>query len=376
MNGEAGPVKGEQGSSERNGTMTTATQTHVRAPWIFGAKNNRHRGVEVQTGGKLLSVSEAIKQGGLDWLVELRDPISGDDDAIPAPEFRQVVKVEDVLTDEGWEKVYRTLGMVKGRYTVLQNRDSFRFFDQATIDGAALIKAVGHLDHGRVVWAVAERPGSMELLPGDAIHQNLILVTAHDGSHAVKVMFTAYRPSTGTMLGVRSSSNKRMKTEVKVRHTKSIDVRMSDLHNVLAAETGYFDRWRAALVGEGEDKPGFKQKLVTEDQIQKVVKGLFPSQKKLDEDGNTVEKTHGKTEKARELILARIDEQRIASKLAYEAAGQQAPSQVTQLDVFLGVSEYIAKDRKAKKEGNNWVVSTFGTGANMRQKAFDLISSL
>lgn len=360
-------------SSEGNKKPMTTQQTQVRAPWIFGAKDNRHRGVEVSNEGQLLTVSQAIINGGLDWLVELRDPVSNDSEAIEAPEWRQVVKIEDALQDGELVKLYRTLGMVKGRYTPAQNRVVFKFFDRATVEGAAVIKAVGHLDHGRVVWAVAERPGTMELLPGDVIHQNLILVTAHDGSHAVKVMFTPYRESTGTMLGVKSA--RRMRTEVRVRHTKSIDDRMADLHNVLAQETGYFDRWRAALVGT-EEKKGFKQKLVTQDQIQKVVKGLFPPQRKLDEDGNTVEKLSGKAKKAHDLILERIEDQAKASKAAYEAAGQEAPTQTTQLDVFLGVSEYVAKDRKAKNEGNNWVVSTFGTGANMRQKAFDLISGL
>lgn len=349
----------------------TATQT--RAPWVFGARDNRHRGVEVDDEGRLLTIAQAIQQGGLDWLVELRDPISNDDDHIEADDWRQVVKVEDVIKDGQVVREFRTLGMVKGRYTVLQNREAFRFFDRATLEGAAVIKAVGHLDHGRVVWAVAARPESMELIPGDVIEQNLVLVTAHDGSHAVKVMFAPYRPLTGSMLGVKSA--RRMRTEVRVRHTKSIDERMGDLHNILAAESGYFERWRAALVGD-EERPGFKQRIVTQDQVKRVVDGLFPARKKKDEDGNWVEEVSTKAENARKLIHDRIEEQIERSKQAYEQAGQQGPGGATQLDVFLGVSEYIDKDRKAKSEGNNWVVSTFGSGANMRQKAFDLISTL
>lgn len=348
-------------------------QTQARAPWIFGARDNRHRGVEVDNDGKLLTVSQAIEQGGLDWMVELRDPISHDDDAVEAPEWRQVVKLEDLLVDGKTVREFRTLGMVKGRYTVLQNRAAFAFFDRATLEGAAVINAVGHLDHGRVVWAVARRPETMELYPGDVIHQNLVLVTAHDGSHAVKVMFTPYRSTTGTMLGVKSA--RRQRTEVRVRHTKSMEEKMADLHNVLAAESGYFDRWRTALVGT-EEKQGFKQRIVTEDQIKKVVSGLFPAQTKINEDGQPYEKVSGKAEKARQLILDRIEDQAEQAKQAYETAGQEAPNGTTQLDVFLGVSEYVAKDRKTKNEGNSWVTSTFGTGANMRQKAFDLIAGL
>jgi hypothetical protein len=224
------------------------TQTQVRAPWIFGARDNRHRGVEVDNEGQLLTTAEAIKQGGLDWAVALRHPITNDDDGVEAPDWRQVVKIEDVLVDGALEKEFRTLGMVKGRYTVLQNRDAFKFFDRATLEGAAVIKAVGHLDHGRVVWAVAQRPETIEIAPGDSIYQNMVLVTAHDGSHAAKVMFAPYRPSTGTMLGIKPV--RRLRTEVRVRHTKSIDERMLDLHNVLAAD---------------------KQKIVTDDQIKRVV---------------------------------------------------------------------------------------------------------
>jgi phage/plasmid-like protein (TIGR03299 family) len=342
-------------------------------PWIFGAKSERHRGVEILSDGELLTVAEAIKQGGLDWMVELRDPVSDDDDQVDSNGWKMVVKTEDVTVDGVTSKAHLNLGMVKGRYTLLQNRAAFNFFDNATMSGAAVIKAVGHLDHGRVVWAVAERPNSMELIPGDVIHQNLVLVTAHDGSHAVKVMFTPYRSSTGTMLGVKSQ--RRMKTEVRVRHTKSIDVRMATLHNVLSAETGYFDRWRTALVGE-EGEGGFKRRLVTMGEINSVVNSLFPAQKKINEDGKNYEKVSGKATVARNLILERIDEQREASRLAYTDADQEAPNGPTALDVFLGIGEYVAKDRKAKNEGNSWVTSTFGTGATMRQRSFDLITGL
>jgi len=353
--------------------------TQVQAPWVFGARDSRHRGVEVAADGELLTVAEAIKQGGLDWLVELRKIVSDDADAHKVENFSISMKIEDIVVDGQIVKELTDLGIVGSRYTVLQNRAAFAFFDRATLEGAAVIKAVGHLDHGRVVWAVAQRPESIELAPGDVIHQNMILVTAHDGSHAAKVMFAPYRPKTGTMVGVKSQ--RRLRTEVRCRHTASIDERMLDLHNVLAAESGYFERWRAAILGTDEKK-GFKQKVVRSDQVKKIVAGLFPAQKKLDEDGNKVEVVSGRAEKARTLILDRIKEQAARAQESYAEAGQKAPEDAngnagtTQLDVFLGVSEYIDKDRTVRNEGNNWVVSTFGTGANMRQKAFDLIAGL
>jgi phage/plasmid-like protein (TIGR03299 family) len=350
----------------------------IKSPWVFGAKNHRHNGVLVEgEEGKNLTVEQAIVKGGLDWLVELRDFNTSDTDKVAAPGWKQVVKVEEVLgkTPDTLVKAFRTLGVVQSRYKELQNRAAFLFFDRATLEGAAVIKAVGHLDFGRVVWAVAERPQSMELAPGDEVHEHLILTTSHDGTSAVKVMFAPYRTNTGTMLGV--SQGRRMKSQVRVRHTKSINLKMDVLHNVLAAETDYFDRWRAALVGDvTQGKQGFKSRVVTPDEVTRVVNTLFPSRKKKDADGNDYEEVSGKAQKARDLILGRIAEQEKVRKEAYEKVQQEPIKGTTALDLFLGVSEYTAKDRKARNEGNNWVVSTFGSGADLRETAFGLIAGL
>jgi hypothetical protein len=348
----------------------------ITLPFVFGAKDKRHRGVLVEAAeGETFTTDKIIEKAELDWLVELRDPSSNDDDNVPADDWKQVVKVELIPgeTPESFLKRFKTVGMVKKRYTPLQNRHAFRFFDRALIDKAAFMVAAGHLDFGRVVYAIAKRPQIMELAPGDIVHEHLILTTSHDGSSAVKVMFAPYRTSTGTMLHV--GQGRRMKSMVKVRHTKSIDVKMQTLHNVLAAETDYFDRWRAALVGEN-GKGGFKSRVVTTDEVNRVVNTLFPSRKKKDEQGNEYEETSGKAQKARDLILGRIAEQEKARKEAHEKAQQETPGKTTALDLFLGVSEYAAKDRKAKNEGNNWVVSTFGSGQTLREEAFQLISGL
>ncbi|MGE3483505.1 MAG: DUF932 domain-containing protein [Nitrospira sp.] len=362
-------------TKESEDDMLDTNTTTTRDPWVFGARDNRHRGVEVDNDGQPLTVSQAIKVGGLDWLVELRSIRSDDDDQVSGEDFQMSVKVEDGVKDGALVREHKVLGVVKGRYTVLQNRDAFAFFDRATLEGAAIIKAVGHLDHGRVVWAVAERPDGIELYPGVTVRPKLILLTAHDGSHAVKVMFSANRDDTGTMLGVKPGRGRNVRTEVRVRHTKSIDDRMLDLHNVLAAESDYFERWRAALLGT-ENRPGLKQRIVTQDEIQKVVSGLFPAQTKKDEDGKSYEDVSTRAANARKLIEERIAEQTKTAQEAYAAAGQEAPQGVTALDVFLGVSEFVANDRTAKNEGNSWVVSTFGTGSAMRQKAFDLITGM
>ena len=104
----------------------------AKDPWVFGAKDSRHRGVEVQQGENLLTVTEAIKQGDLDWMVEMREFESADDDRITGEGHRMTVKVEDVIEDGQPTKSYHKLGIVQGRYTLLQNRAAFAFFDRTT----------------------------------------------------------------------------------------------------------------------------------------------------------------------------------------------------------------------------------------------------
>lgn len=348
----------------------------LKAPWVFGTKEGKNRGVAVE--GELQTAAQAIKSGGLDWLVELRDPQSADTDAIPAPGWKQVVRVDEDndlgITDPALIlKKYRTLGMVKSRYRVLQNEKAFGFFDKVTLDGAAIFRAVGHLNFGATVFLIAERPQTMELYAGEEIRENLILTTSHDGSSAVHVRFAPYRVSTGTMLSV--GLGKKLVNEVKIRHTKSMEVKLETVENVLAAETNFFDRWRAALLGE-QGKPGFAHQIVSKDDIEKVVRELFPAKNKKQADGSVKPVVSGKAEAARSKILDRVKEQAEARAAAQEDAGEKVVSGTTALDVFLGVSEYVAKDRRTRKEGNNWVVSTFGSGADLRQDAFDLISGL
>ena len=361
-------------------TTTLAALEKPKAPWVFGTEDGKNRGTAVD-GDNLQITAQAIHAGSLDWQVELRDPQSADTDAIPAPGWKQVVRVDQPsgeLSDSMLPSideimpVYRTLGMVKRRYKVLQNDKAFAFFDKVTLEGAATIRAVGHLNYGAMVWIIAERPQSMMLYAGEEIREHLVLTTSHDGSSAVHVRFAPYRVSTGTMLSV--GLGRKLVNEVKIRHTKSMEVKLETVENVLAAETNFFDRWRAALVGE-QDKGGFAHRIVTQNDVTKVVENLFPAKKKKLADGTTQEVISGKAEKARSMILDRVNEQVESRQAAQEAAGEVPASGVTALDVFLGVSEYVAKDRKTRKEGNNWAVATFGSGADLRQEAFDLINS-
>src|ERR1700722_8350382 len=100
------------------GSTPEGEWTVNKAPWVFGNEKSRHKGIAIESKTPL-PWKEAYKLAGLNWSVALRDPQSADDDAIPADEWKQVVKIAvDAITQQ---KVYLTLGMVGLRYTLCQN---------------------------------------------------------------------------------------------------------------------------------------------------------------------------------------------------------------------------------------------------------------
>jgi hypothetical protein len=346
----------------------------AKAPWVFGKADSRHHGVSL-VSKEPEPWKVAYKKAGLDWKVQLRSPQSADLDAIAAPEWKQVVKVfEDPTTKE---KAYLTLAMVGLRYTLCQNENAFSWFDQVTFEGSAIVKAAGHRDFGKIVWMVAERPFSFELYPGATVKEQLILETSHNGSTALTISFQPHIMETGVPVAF-ATGQKGVVTQVKIRHTKSMDVKLKTVHHIFDKENLFFQNWRNAILGE-QGKGGLKHRVVTTAELKSVVERLFPAHsKKIEKDGKTEEVTEvsGKAEKARKLLLERIDEQFETVKNAHEAAGQTPPSEPTALDAFVGISNYAALDKRTRNQGESWVNATSGTGADLRQKAFDLLCGL
>lgn len=363
-------------------------------PWIFGKGSDRHFGVEAE--GEKLTVTEALVQGSLDWDVESRLAKTDDEDAIPATGYRQIVRVDDLTTDpnkvvpkdatiretsymgEEAKKAYYTLGMVKGRYKIVPNAEAFTFFDNATFEGAAIIRAVGHLDFGRMVWAVAERPHTVALFPGDEIVSTLILATSHDGTSSLTASFIPHRKSSGAVLDIFGRQK-----AIRIRHTKSANEKLKEAHLLLSKDVAFWNEWRARLLGEqdgcyqhGKDrKPALAKKIITTDDVQRVVKALLPAKRKKQEDGSVIETVPTRTKNARDMLEERFEQQVEERKAAQAEAGEPIEGP-TALDLFLGAAEYVNEDRLVKNKGNKWVASTFGTGSDFRKKAYNLIAGL
>lgn len=118
---------------------------------------------------------------------------------------------------------YRTdynipLGIVKNRYTPVQNMDAFTFFNNAIGKNRAIWQTAGFFGLGERVFVSAKLPKNI-LVNGDPVDNYLVFTTSHDGSSGVKILFTPIRViCENTLNAAIAGSN----NYVSFRHTKSV----------------------------------------------------------------------------------------------------------------------------------------------------------
>lgn len=118
---------------------------------------------------------------------------------------------------------YRTdynipLGIVKERYTPVQNKEAFNFFDDCIGKDRAIWQTAGFFGNGERIFVSAKLPNDI-LVNGDPVENYLVFTNSHDGSSGVKILFTPIRVVCQNTLNaaIKTSTN-----FVSFRHTSSV----------------------------------------------------------------------------------------------------------------------------------------------------------
>lgn len=124
---------------------------------------------------------EAIKFAGLDW------------DVMPMPIYTKSgieipgYKVNTRMSDG------KPLGVVTGKYKVVQNSEAFAFTD-ALVGKGIQYETAGSLDSGKKVWMLARLEGTeFANICEEEMETYLVFTNAHDGKGAVRVAITPVR---------------------------------------------------------------------------------------------------------------------------------------------------------------------------------------
>lgn len=181
------------------------------------------------------TAADVMSAAGLDWEVAKCELVAKMPIHTDKPENGSFVFGSNNYVDcPNAYATYRTdynipLGIVKERYTPVQNIDAFTFFDGAIGKDKAIWQTAGFFGSGERIFVSAKLPKNI-LVDGDPVENYLVFTTSHDGSSGVKILFTPIRVVCQNTLtaAIRTSTN-----YISIRHTESAHANIKQAHEVL-----------------------------------------------------------------------------------------------------------------------------------------------
>jgi len=281
--------------------------------------------------GDLYDWPKACEKAGLAWDVELVPLVTGD---TQAKVDRNAVR----RTSDG-----RILGTVGPRFTVLQNRDAFNWFQPFLDAKEASLHTAGSLQEGSRVWVLAKlQRDPIVIAQGDEIEKFILLSHGHDGSLAVRCGFTPIRVVCQNTLSMAHGST--ASKLIRVRHTKDIHQNLESIREVMNLANQQFE-------ATAEQYKMLARKSVNQADLKKYVERVLkvePGQKISTRTMNTVQKIIGLCEAGRGNNLASVSG--------------------TYWTAYNGVTEWLTYER-GQAQDNRLNSLWFGDSANVNQHA-------
>jgi len=128
------------------------------------------------------TAEEAITAAGLDYEISLTDEATVD--GMMVPKTKAVVRYDNQTV----------LGVVSDRYVPVQNKQAFSFLDSCVADNGLRYHTAGALGQGEKIFLLAKLPGHLRVKQTeDVVDKYLLLSNSHNGSSALRVLFTPVR---------------------------------------------------------------------------------------------------------------------------------------------------------------------------------------
>lgn len=194
---------------------------------------NKQAWVQAGTAVNAGSASEAARQAGLDWSVELSDmfverktivsPYETTTDRLDVPRRQAVVK-----RSEDGESI---IGVVGDKYKIVQNMEVFSALDTLVDSGDARYTAAGEYNGGANIWMVMELPVGVQVA-NDPHAAFLLVQSSHDGSCAVRIRPIIERLFCANQINrIIKGKHKNAYTYV-MKHTTNSQLSVSDIRNI------------------------------------------------------------------------------------------------------------------------------------------------
>lgn len=200
------------------------------------------------------TAAEALVAAGLDWKVKKVGLYREDRPGI-------IQAYATVREDTG-----DTLGVVKGRFTVLQNKEALSLLDAVVGEKGAIYETAGALGKGEKVWMLAKLPESVDIVKGDTVHNYILLAHAHDGSLKINVLLTPIRVVCQNTLNAALHEG-RGENKIALRHTANVGLRITDIREALGLVSANFNVMAEAF-------QSLAQKQMNQEAFNKLVKKI------------------------------------------------------------------------------------------------------
>ncbi len=209
-----------------------------------------------------------IEAAGLNWEADKRQL------------FRKVG--DEVKPANAWEVIRSTDGKVLAdsvgaRYTILQNKDAFNWFQPWLETKEAALNTAGALFEGSRIWVLAKlNRDPMEIAVGDVVEKYVLLSHSHDGSLAVRVGFCPVRVVCSNTLAMAHSD--RASKLLRIKHSKNVHTNLDNIRETMNLINQEFE-------ATAEQYRLLATKQINQNDVKKYVKKVFG----LDEadDGST-----------------------------------------------------------------------------------------
>jgi phage/plasmid-like protein (TIGR03299 family) len=306
---------------------------------------------------KPATAAEAIKAGGLNWRVTLV-PIQTDEEP-PRKISRRVAVVRDDLEPGDPRAV---LGVVHPDFRPLQNREAVEVFDALLGRGQRLYHTGGYLGNGEVIWLLARLPEDITIDGKDVVQPYMLLTNSHDGTIAIDFRLTTVRVVCQNTLALAMRGDKSSHI-FRRAHNVSPEILMEE-----GKKFYQFCTDTSAKVGKAfkaMHSVGFKR-----DQFASLVETLLPlptppARLRLD----------ASVERQFQTRVHKITEARASIVTVFVQGLSNGinipPAEETLWGALNAVTAFV--DHKQEINGDRYAYMLFGSGATLKQKAYDLV---
>ncbi|MFY4731200.1 DUF932 domain-containing protein [Nitrospira sp. BLG_2] len=273
-------------------------------------------------------------------------------------------KVGDaVLPANAWEVVRSTDGKVLAdsvgeRYTILQNKEAFAWFQPWLDAKEAALHTGGALFGGSRIWALAKvNRDPMEIAAGDVVEKYVLLSHSHDGSLAVRCGFTPIRVVCNNTLSMAHSDS--ASKLIRLKHSKNVHQNLENLRDVMNLINSEFE-------ATAEQYRLLQRKSINQNDLRKYVKTVF----EIDAEDSVIWTEKERTKEQKEVVSERqkniLDS---VLELCETGKGNNLPSvRGTYWSAYNGVTEYLSYVN-GRNEDNRLNSLWFGQNANMNKRA-------